>query len=99
MFLRIPPAFISSVSNQKVFEQAGVKPLSKALLVEQMLFLRKVSLAPPSSCLRRAVFVGDTFMPQLGRFVRRVGRPRQAWSLQIMEEGRRLLGCHNFDAF
>ena len=31
--------------------------------------------------------------PQVGRYVRRVGRPRQDWTTQVMREGARLLGA------
>ena len=52
----------------------------------------KVALSPTGSPLRRDTFIDDTLNPQIGRFVRRVGRPRLDWTTCVLKEGRRLLG-------
>jgi len=88
----IPPAFISRVSNAKVFAQAGVRPLSHQLLQKQLRLLGKVAFSPAGSPLRRDTFVDDSLRPQIGRYIRRIGRPRQDWTSCVLGEGRRLLG-------
>ena len=52
----------------------------------------KVALSPAGSPLRRDTFVDGSLDPQIGRYVRRVGRPRQDWTSCVLNEGRRLVG-------
>ena len=75
-----------------MFSQAGVCPLSHQLLQRQLRLLGKVALSPAGSPLRRDTFFEGTLIPQIGRFVRRVGRPRQDWTSCVLSEGRRLMG-------
>ena len=46
--------------------------------------------------MRQNTFVGNTLSPQIGRFIRRVGRPRQDWTAQLLDEGSRLFGYEHF---
>ena len=85
--LRIPAAFVSRVSNKVVFQRAGVQPFTEQLLYRQLLLLGKVARSPETNPLREDVFVGDTLRPQVGRCVRRVGRPRQDWTTQVLSAG------------
>ena len=85
--LRIPAAFVSRVSNKIVFERAGATPLSDQILHRQLLLLGKVVRAPEDSLLKQCVFSSGTLLPQIGQFVRRVGRPRQDWSTQVLKAG------------
>ena len=75
-----------------MFAQAGVRPLSEQLLHKQLRLLGKVALSPAGSPLRRDTFIDGTLNPQIGRYVRRLGRPRQDWTSCVLSEGRRLLG-------
>ena len=74
------------------FKQAAVLKMSDQVLHRQLLLLGKVAMAPPESLMRRCVFVGDTLIPQVGRFVRRVGRPRLDWASEVMKAGAAKLG-------
>jgi len=85
--LRIPPAFISRVSNASVHARAGIPRFSEQLLKQQLLMFGKVALAPPGSHLRMNCFVDDGLSPQIGRFVLKVGRPRQNWTSELLKEG------------
>ena len=44
------------------------------------------------SLLRSCCFIDDTLVPQVGRYVRRVGRPRQDWLSEVMKAGAHKLG-------
>ena len=79
-------------TNAKVFAQAGVRPLSEQLLEKQLQLIGKVALSPAGSPLRRDTFFDGTLTPQIGRYVRRVGRPRQDWTTCLLQEARRLVG-------
>ena len=85
--LRIPAAFVSRVSNKLVLKSAGAAPLSEQMLHRQLLLLGKIVRAPDSSLLRRCVFIEGSLQPQVGQFVRRVGRPRQDWATQVLRAG------------
>jgi len=97
--LHIPAAFVSRISNKEVFKRADVRPLSEQLLKHQLLLLRKVAISTVGGPLRRDSFVGATTQPQIGRFVRRIGRPRQDWTSQLLCEGNQLMGTLQFQAF
>ena len=90
--LGIPPAFYSRVSSKTVFERAGVLPLTEQILYRQLVLLGKAARSPADSLLRRCVFIDDSLRPQVGRFVRRVGRPRLDWTAQVMQAGAHKFG-------
>ena len=85
--LRIPASFISRVSNKSVFEKAGVVAMSEQVLLRQLLLMGKVVNSIAGSAIRRDVFIGRTLQTQVGRYVRRVGRPRQEWSTEVLKVG------------
>jgi len=95
--LRIPSAFYSRVSNATVLKRAGATPLSQQLLVRQLALLGTVARSSLEGPLRRSTFANSTTSPQIGRYVRRVGRPRQDWTTQVMREGVRLFGLEQFE--
>ena len=95
--LSIPNAFYSRVSNAIVLKRAGVTPLSQQLSHRQLALLGTVARSPLEGPLRRSTFVNSTTSPQIGRYVRRVGRPRQDWTTQVMREGARLFGMAQFE--
>ena len=90
--LRIPPAYVSRVSNVEVFRRAGVQPIRTLLLQRQLLLLGRVGRSPANNPMRRDTFVNETARPQVGRYVRRVGRPRQDWTTQLLAQATRLFG-------
>ena len=90
--LGVPPAFVSRVSNATVYSKACFKPFSQQLLKHQLGLLRKVALTGPHHPMRKDTFIDSTVIPQIGRFIRRVGRPRQDWATQLLREGRELSG-------
>ena len=81
---------MSRVSNATVLSQAGMKPFSAQVLKQQLLLLGRAALAPDGSPMRCNTFADGTLIPQIGRFIRKVGRPRQDWTSQLMlvAEGR-----------
>ena len=95
--LRIPAAFVSRVSNAKVLAEADCLPLSTQILHKQLVLMGKVARAPASSPLRHCTFIDETLRLQIGRFVRRRGRPRRDWSTCVFSEGCRLLGRRRFE--
>ena len=54
---------------------------------KQLILLGKVARAPDADPVRQDVFVEGTLLTQVGRFIRRVGRPRQDWTTQVMQAG------------
>ena len=71
-----------------LFERAGVKPLTDQIALRQIMLLGRVGRAPADGALRRNTFAGDSASPQIGRYVRRVGRPRHDWTSQTMQRAR-----------
>ena len=97
--LRIPASYISRVSNKSVFQQAGVISMSEQVLRRQLVLIRKVARSSEGSALRQDVFVGSPLITQVGRYVRRIGRPRQEWSTEVLKAGARKFGSQaSFEA-
>ena len=94
--LKIPCSFVSRISNARVFAKAGVKPFSEQLLGRQLLLLGKVARSPDGGPCRRDTFTSGTMQPQIGRYVRRVGRPRQDWTTQLLKKGAERMGHDKF---
>ena len=94
--LGIAPAFLSRISNATVFARAGILSFSSQLLKQQLHLFGKVALSPEGSPLRSNTFVDNSLMPLIGHFVRKVGRPRQNWTSQLIAEGVSRLGHHRF---
>jgi len=46
--------------------------------------------------MRVHTFIGDSLDPQIGRVIRRIGRPRQDWTSQLLLEGIRRMGTEKF---
>ena len=82
----IPHSFYSRVSNATVLERAGQKPLGRHLLKQQMLLYGRIARAPASDLLRNLTFVPGTQSPATSRYIRRVGRPRNEWTVMLQKE-------------
>ena len=90
--LGVPAAFVSRVSNAEVFSRAVVRPITEQLTEQQLMLMRRVGRSPAGSPLRRNTLVGGTANPVIGSFIRRVGRPRQDWTTQVLSEATRRCG-------
>ena len=95
--LCIPAAFVSRVSNATVYEKAGMRPFSQQVLKHQLHLLRKVAVQGAGHPLRVDTFEGTTLNPQIGRYVRRIGRPRQDWTTQLLREAQMKMGPQRFE--
>ena len=83
VLLRIPPSYVSRVSNQTVLERAGKQPIAKKLLKQQLLLYGTVARAAENDELRKRTFIQGTTMPATQQYVRKVGRPRNEWAGQL----------------
>ena len=81
--VRIPPAYVSRISNQEVLEVAKQKPYTKQLLLQQLKLFGKVARATDTDPLRALTFSPGSFCPAGDLFVRKVGRPRNEWAGQL----------------
>ena len=87
--LRIPPSFISRISNARALERSGCRKLSDMIRDSQLKLLEKILREPSLKVLRDAAFHGNTLTPQTAAWVRRRGRPRQNWTEQLMGQRQR----------
>ncbi len=46
----------------------------------------------------RDTFVGATLEPLVGHFIRRTGRPRQDWTIELLRKGCAKMGAAKFQA-
>jgi hypothetical protein len=90
--LRIQPAFLSRVSNASVFATAGVQPFTEQLRQRQLILLGKVARSSAEGPLRRDTFIPGSILPVIGSTVRRVGRPRQDWTTELLKVCENKLG-------
>jgi hypothetical protein len=81
--LRIPPSFISRVSNQIVLDTAGRQNLSDVLQKRQMTLMAKLAKLPHDSILRKSVFAPGGFELRQLLAKQKRGRPRACWPKEV----------------
>ena len=86
----IKPAFVSRVSNAKVLLQSGQVQLGRQLLQQQLLLFGRVARAPATDPLRILTFIPGSVDAATGRYIRKVGRPRNEWAVMLLRECRRI---------
>ena len=76
--MRIPPSYVSRVSNASVLERSSQSPLSELFKQRQIRCYRQVMAASPSDFVKQLVC--DSVGKPFKWYVRRSrGRPRQRW--------------------
>ena len=86
VILKVPPPYISRVSNVSVLRQAGQLPISRQLLQQQMLLYGRIARSEADDVLRKITFSPGTMQPATSAQVRRVGRPRNEWTVMLRRE-------------
>ena len=86
VILRIPPPYVSRVSNQTVLARAGAVKFFILLLRHQLILFGKVARAPDQDVLRQLTFCPGCLDLAANRFIRRVGRPRNEWASCLLKE-------------
>ena len=83
--LGIKAAFWSRISNERVRQIAGVQALSKHIRKAQLHFFGRILIDPCKQLLRDVAFHECSHVPVTSAFIRRVGRPRQTWTDQLLQ--------------
>ena len=79
----IKTAYISRVSNARVLELTGQRPLTRRLEYQQLVLFGKVARLSDDSIVRESTFCPGCLRPAAERYVRKVGRPRLDWATEI----------------
>ena len=64
--------------------------LGRQLLRHQLLLFGRVARAPANDPLRVLTFVPGSVDPATGRYIRKVGRPRNEWAVMLQRECSRM---------
>ena len=91
---RVPPAYISRVSNAAVLEVAAQEKLSEGLARRQMLYMAQLARRPADDPVRCSVFEPGTVQLRQPTGPRRRGRPRQTWGHLVMRNCMEVAGSH-----
>ena len=92
--LGIPHSFYSRVSNERVRVQSGMTMFSSSVRKLQLKLLGQVVNDPRKQILKEVTFHGDTLDTETSAYVRRVGRPRQNWTDQLISIMRQAAGTY-----
>ena len=84
--LRIPPSFVSRVSNDTVFERARAIRVSKQILLQQMVYFGHLARRGDSDPVKALIFAPGSFQPLPPPTCRRQGRPRASWVKTVHSE-------------
>ena len=87
---KIPPAFLSRVSNACVLRQAGCLKLSTSIRQQQLILAGRCMASPDNSVIRAALERWLTGAPWAGG--RQAGRPRATWFEDVFTEAVALAG-------
>ena len=82
--LKVPPAFYSRVSNKSVLERSGLELFSASVRKLQLKLLGQVITNPCKSVLKQVAFHGSSLVAETSAYVKRIGRPRQNWTEQLI---------------
>ena len=95
--LKVPPAFIPRISNERVCRMVDVQSFSKLVRATQLKLLGQVFMDPNKKQLRQVAFQADGLTPATEAFVRKVGRPKHNWVDQLTNIMRQAAGSlHNW---
>jgi len=79
----IKPAFISRISNARVLETTGQKPVTHLLKKQQLLLYGRVARQRDDEMMRSATFCPGSLRPAVDMFERKIGRPRLDWTSEV----------------
>ena len=83
--LGIKPSFVSRISNARVRQIAGTAPFSATVRTLQFKLLGQVLTDPCKQVLREVAFHGgDALTPETSAYVRKIGRPKQNWTDELV---------------
>ena len=91
-------AFFSKISNKKVYNIAGVQPLSMTLLERQLRLFGKMACKGDGDPMRACVFEPHTVQPRTCMGIRQQGRPRQTWAKKVHAHALAVAGVQDFEA-
>ena len=90
--LGIKCSYLSRVSNEQIWRRAELPRASDLLRRRQLQILGKTLRAPVGSPLQLPCFIPGTTTPATERYVRRVGRPRKEWIVELSSCAEKLFG-------
>ena len=89
---KIPPAYVSRISNKTVLQRLRQEPVSLKVFRQQLFYFQTVAASAHGPSFRSATFHGNGLTTFGQAFVRRVGRPRQVWADQLLQSSLRVSG-------
>ena len=84
--MRIPSASVARISNATVLERAIQLKLSKRIKHMQLDLLGQVITTEKKKPLKEVAFHKNTLRPETSVYIRRLGRPRQNWTEQLISQ-------------
>ena len=82
--LKIPPSWISRISNSTVLEMAKTTPFSNTLLHNQLVLYGKIAMSPNENLMRKLTFQPNSLQPVA--LHRKQGRPRLSWQSALLAQ-------------
>ena len=74
------------MSNKRVLEESGQVVFGQQLLRHQLMLFGRVARSPQGDPLRILTFIPDSADAATGRYVRKVGRPRNEWAVMLQRQ-------------
>ena len=94
--LKVPPSWISRVSNTTVLEMAKTSHLSDKLLHNQLSLFGKIAMSPNDSLMRKLTFHPNSLQPVA--LYRRQGRPRLSWQSVLYAHARTIMSTDQLNS-
>jgi len=90
--IKVPPSFVSRVSNAEVLNRERYVKATDLLQKRQLQLLGKVLRCPEDHPLRGASFIPGTNWQLADRFMRRRGRPCKEWFANMLRSATAVFG-------
>jgi len=86
VILGVKPAFYSRISNATVLTRSGQTSFALQLRKQQLMLYGRIARLPPTDPRRSVAFCANTVHPLTSTYVRKVGRPRNEWTVMLQRE-------------
>ena len=86
VILGVKPAFYSRISNATVLRHSGQTSFELQLRRQQLMLYGRIARLPATDPRRSVAFCANTVHPLTSTYVRKVGRPRNEWTVMLQRE-------------
>ena len=91
------PAMLYGDQKSLTKSQPPITKTNKQILKRHFVLLQKVVITSDGDPLRQDTSISGSIRPQIGRYIPKIGRPRQDWTNYLLKEAASRMGTDKFE--